>query len=120
VQLQPDGNFKYLGRKDHQIKTRGYRVELGEIEAALLANACIEEAAVYPVPDGEGSNLIEAAIIVKPGAEYVPEQVQEKLAGRLPSYAMPAKIWVVDNFPRTSTGKINRRELQVRAESSSN
>ncbi len=115
VQQQEDGNFKYLGRKDHQIKTRGYRVELGEIETALVSYELVEEAAVYPIPDGQGSNLIEAAITVKNGADISIEQLEEHIAKRLPSYAMPANIIITDSFPRTSTGKINRRELQSQA-----
>jgi acyl-coenzyme A synthetase/AMP-(fatty) acid ligase len=113
--VQSDGNFKYLGRKDHQIKTRGYRVELGEIEAALVSYELVEEAAVYPIPDGEGSNLIGAAVTTKDGTELILEQLEEHLAERLPSYAIPVNIIFTDRFPRTSTGKINRRELQAQA-----
>jgi acyl-coenzyme A synthetase/AMP-(fatty) acid ligase len=115
VQLQPDGHFKYLGRKDRQIKTRGYRVELDEIEIALLAHEAVEEAAVYPVPDGQGSNLIEAAVVPKPGAAVESARLMEHLAGRLPPYALPARLTVTPDFPRTSTGKIDRRALQARA-----
>ena len=115
VQLQPDGNYRYLGRKDRQIKTRGYRVELGEIEVALLSNHLVEEAAVYTVPDGKGSNLIEAAVIAKARASLAPSQLEDHLASQLPSYAMPVKISILDVFPRTSTGKIDRRRLQAEA-----
>ena len=65
VQLDQDDNYLYLGRKDRQIKTRGYRVELDEIEVALLSHQNVEEAAVYPIPDGQGSNLIEACCGIK-------------------------------------------------------
>ena len=112
VQQRLDGNFIYLGRKDRQIKTRGYRVELDEIEVALLAHALVEEAAVYPVPDGDGSNLIEAAVIPKEGYTLSPDQLVEHLSDRLPWYAVPVKIDVTNDFPRTSTGKIDRRELR--------
>lgn len=115
VQQRTDGNFVYLGRKDRQIKTRGYRVELDEIEVALLAHAQVEEAAVYPVPDGDGSNLIEAAVIARNGYQLSPDQLVEHLSGRLPWYAVPAKIELTDDFPRTSTGKIDRRALRERA-----
>ncbi len=115
VQLQADGNYKYLGRKDRQIKTRGYRVELDEIETALLSYELIEEAAVYPIPDGEGSNLIEAAVIPKQNVNLTSAELETHLAKRLPSYAIPAKIIITADFPRTSTGKINRRELQAQA-----
>jgi acyl-coenzyme A synthetase/AMP-(fatty) acid ligase len=115
VQWSPDGHYKYLGRKDRQIKTRGYRVELDEIEVVLLAHAGVEEAAVYPVPDGAGSNLIEAAVIPKAGAEVTTAHLLEHLARRLPPYAIPAKLNLTQDFPRTSTGKIDRRELQAQA-----
>ena len=113
VQRQPDGNFKFLGRKDRQIKTRGYRVELDEVENALLSHPYVQEAAAYPVPDQQGSNLIEAAVILKEHPGIVTGDLIEHLSGRLPSYALPAKINIADDFPRTSTGKINRRELQA-------
>ncbi len=115
VQKMDDGNYKFLGRKDRQIKTRGYRVELDEIETALLAHSEVEEAAVYPVPDNQGSNLIEAAVILKPASTINDHDLIAHLAGRLPPYAVPAKISITSDFPRTSTGKINRRELQARA-----
>ena len=115
VQQMPDGNFKFLGRKDRQIKTRGYRVELDEVENALLSHPLVHEAATYPVADLEGSSLIEAAVILKEGAALSAGDLTEHLSGRLPSYAIPAKIYIADDFPRTSTGKINRRELQARA-----
>ena len=113
VQLDENGDYKYLGRKDRQIKTRGYRVELDEIEVALLSHEAIAEAAVFPVPDGEGSNLIEAAVTAKPGSVLSVEALVSHVSGRLPSYAVPSNISIMEKFPRTSTGKINRRELQA-------
>ncbi|RMG96144.1 MAG: D-alanine--poly(phosphoribitol) ligase [Chloroflexi bacterium] len=113
VQLLPDGNYKYLGRKDRQVKTRGYRVELDEVEVALLSHEGVQEAAVYTVPDGEGSNLIEAAVIPKEGVELTPAMLARHANTKLPHYAVPVTIHVMRDFPRTSTGKINRRELQA-------
>lgn len=115
VELQADGNFKYLGRKDRQIKTRGYRVELDEVEVALLSYDGVEEAAVYPVPDGEGSNLIEAAVTAKPGTNLDTAALIGHVSEQLPPYAVPVHIAVMEKFPRTSTGKINRRELRAQA-----
>jgi amino acid adenylation domain-containing protein len=115
VELLPDGNLKYLGRKDRQIKTRGYRVELDEVEAALLSMPLVEEAAAYTIPDGQGSNLIEAAVTAKEGIALEPETVASHVSGLLPPYAVPVRIAVLAVFPRTSTGKINRRELAVQA-----
>jgi len=115
VQQMPDGDFRYLGRKDRQIKTRGYRVELDEIEVALLAHRGVEEAAVYAVPDGQGSNVIEAAAILKAGERLSAEALIEHLAARLPPYAIPVRLTLNSEFPRTSTGKIDRRALQAQS-----
>lgn len=115
VEQLSDGNLKYLGRKDRQIKTRGYRVELDEVEAAMLSLASVEEAAAYTVPDGQGSHLIEAAVTAKPGSTVTAEDVINQAASRLPAYAVPTRVRVLDEFPRTSTGKINRRELVAQA-----
>ena len=115
VQKLSDGNFRFLGRKDRQIKTRGYRVELDEIETILLSHPDIAEAAVYPVPDHDGSNLIEAAVILKENEKILVEDIFELAKNRLPNYAVPNQIHIMDDFPRTSTGKINRRALQSMA-----
>jgi len=117
VQMDAQGNYRYLGRKDRQIKTRGYRVELDEIEVAMLSHAGVEEAAAYPVPDGSGSNLIEAAVIAKEGQVVDEPDLVEHIGKRLPPYAIPVRIDILNVFPRTSTGKINRRELQAQATS---
>jgi amino acid adenylation domain-containing protein len=115
VQLLPDGNYRYRGRKDRQIKTRGYRVELDEVEAALMSHPLVEEAAVYTTPDDQGSNNIEAAVIPRGGGGLSETQIFDHLSSRLPSYAIPFRIHMMAEFPRTSTGKINRRELQGNA-----
>ena len=116
VQLLLDGNLKFVGRKDRQIKTRGYRVELDEIEVALLSHDGVEETAVFPIADGEGSHRIEAAVTLKDRAMATSSDLGEHLKDRLPWYAIPSKIAIVDGFPRTSSGKIDRRELQRRAQ----
>ncbi len=115
VQLDKDGNYRYLGRKDRQIKTRGYRVELDEIEVVLLSHPSVEEAAVYPIPDGQGSNLIEAAVVLKSNQSETNAELLNHIASKLPPYAVPVRLDILADFPRTSTGKINRRELQTAA-----
>jgi acyl-coenzyme A synthetase/AMP-(fatty) acid ligase len=115
VQIDKTGNYRYLGRKDRQIKTRGYRVELDEVEVAMLSHPHVEEAAAFPVPDDQGSNLIEAAVTAKDGQVLSDADIVEHISRRLPPYAVPVKIDILPAFPRTSTGKINRRELQEQA-----
>jgi len=115
VQLDSAGNYRYLGRKDRQIKTRGYRVELDEVEVSLHSHKGVFEAAVYTVPDHQGSSLIVASIVPHQGVALNEPILVEHLKTQLPFYAIPVRIWIVDEFPRTSTGKINRRELQAMA-----
>jgi amino acid adenylation domain-containing protein len=115
VQLGDSNNYQFLGRKDRQIKVRGFRIELDEIELALLAHDQVEEAAAYLVPDPDGQNQVEAAVVAKNGADVIPPELSGYLAQRLPPYAVPARIVTIDKFPRTSTGKIDRRTLQDQA-----
>ena len=116
VRLREDGkNYDFLGRKDRQIKTRGYRVELDEIEAILLAHEGVEEAAVFAVPDSEGSQQIEAAVILKSEVAHTSVELIKHISGLLPWYAVPGKINVMGSFPRTTSGKIDRRCLQEQA-----
>jgi amino acid adenylation domain-containing protein len=115
VQLSPNGVYKYIGRKDRQIKTRGYRVELDEIEIALASHLQIEEAAVFPVPDSEGSTLIFAGVKLKDNQEVAVQDLMKYLKTKLPWYAVPRNINIVKAFPRTTSGKIDRRELQIKA-----
>ena len=117
VQLDEDGEFKFLGRKDRQIKMRGYRVELDEIEAAISSHEAVAETAVYTLPDGTGSQLIEAAVVFKAGTNTIMPELINHASARLPVYAVPPSFVKLDSFPRTGSGKINRRALQAAAQS---
>jgi amino acid adenylation domain-containing protein len=112
VQLLPDGNYHYFGRKDRQIKTRGYRVELDEIEAALLMQERVHEAVVYPIADENGSQIIAGAVVAKAGTTVTDQELLKYLAAKLPAYSVPVKIELLPQFPRTATGKVDRRALQ--------
>ena len=112
VQLDEDGEFKFLGRKDRQMKIRGYRVELDEIEAAIASHEAVAETAVYPLPDGTGSKRIEAAVILRDETAVDMAELQKHAGTKLPSYAVPPTFVRYDTFPRTGSGKINRRALQ--------
>jgi amino acid adenylation domain-containing protein len=115
VQRHQDGNLRFVGRKDRQIKTRGYRVELDEVENALAGHPLVEETAVYAVPDGEGSLRIESAVLFKPGSICTETELKQYLNTLLPWYAVPGIIRAVTEFPRTTSGKIDRRYLQETA-----
>ena len=115
VRLRDDGEYLFLGRKDRQIKTRGHRVELDEVEAALTSRDDVEEAAAFPVPDLEIGNRIEAAVVLAPQAQVEPVELIAHLRARLPPYAVPHSLQVLDAFPRTPTGKIDRPKLRDKA-----
>lgn len=117
VRLGEDGNYIFLGRKDRQIKTRGFRVELDEVEACLLSHEGVGAAAVFTVNDGEHNNIIEAAIIPRQDTSLTATDISRYLADRLPWYAIPVKIRFMQDFPRTASDKINRRALQALTES---
>lgn len=115
VRLQPDGHYAFLGRKDRQIKTRGYRVELDEIETALLSHRYVEEAAAFLGAEVEGSRQIEAAVLLKNSGGATPAELLQYLETQLPWYAVPVTVTIAQIFPRTSSGKINRRKLSDEA-----
>jgi len=112
AQLLPDGNYRYRGRKDRLVKIRGYRVELDEVEAALLSHPQVLEAAAYVISDEQGSKLIEAAVIPQSEAEVSAADILQYLNACLPAYAVPLTIHLKPEFPRTSTGKVSRKDLQ--------
>jgi amino acid adenylation domain-containing protein len=111
VRWDSDGNFLFVGRRDHMIKSRGYRIELGEIEAALYAHPATVEAAAVPVPDEEIGNRIFAVVTVKAGADVTTEELTRHCAARIPHYMIPERIDLRTHLPKTSTGKVDRRQL---------
>lgn len=118
VRIGTDGNYHFLGRKDRQVKTRGYRVELDEVEAALVSHDAVEEAAAYMIKNSTDSeNRIEAAVTVEPGGRFEENELLAHTKTALAWYAVPARIVLRQDFPRTTTGKIDRRRLQMEAAS---
>jgi amino acid adenylation domain-containing protein len=109
VRERPDGNYDLLGRRDHQIKTRGYRVELGDIESTLLAHADVVECAVTAVPDPVVTNRIKAYVVA--GAALTESDLIEFCASRLPRHMIPETFDFRSTLPKTSTGKIDRQVL---------
>lgn len=108
VTFDEDGNFLFLGRRDHMVKTGGYRVELGEIETALFAHPGIRDAAAVAVPDDLLGNRISAVVV----AEGLSEQViRAHCAVLLPRYMVPETIEFRAALPRTATDKIDRPRL---------
>ena len=106
VTLDEGGNYVFLGRRDGMVKTRGYRVELGEVETVLYEHPAVREAVVLPVPDEMLGNRLRAVVCA--GEELSREEVLEHCRRRLPAYMVPDTIEFAEYLPRTSTGKVDR------------
>lgn len=115
VKWDNDGNLLFLGRKDRQVKVRGYRIELDEIEAVLYTHESVESAAVITVPGEDGSRHLEAVVVLKNGSSVQSTELVRHAMAHLPSYAVPEKLRFSKSLPRTSTGKIDRIQLQALA-----
>jgi amino acid adenylation domain-containing protein len=113
VRALADGTLAFVARDDRQVKVRGHRVELEEVETALLSLAEVEEAAVFTVPDGEGSSAIRAAVVVGGGDAVDPREILAGLRKVLPVHAVPAEVTLVPSLPRTPTGKVDGRALRT-------
>jgi amino acid adenylation domain-containing protein len=111
VSVDHDGVFWFLGRRDNMVKSRGYRIELGEIEAALYSHPAIREAAVIPLPDELIGNKLKAVVVVNSSAQVSASEIQRYCAQRVPLYMIPEPIEFRESLPKTSTGKVDRREL---------
>ena len=109
--VDAEGLIHFHGRKDRQIKTRGYRVELDEVEAVLVSQPGVAEGAVFAAGDADGSMSIMAAVILAEDAGLGFDSIVAFMGERLPPYALPTFIDIRDDFPRTTTGKIDRRRL---------
>lgn len=103
------GNLIYKGRKDSQIKIRGYRVELGEIESVLLAQEGITNAAV--VIRGEEDTTIIAYLVIKRNSTLNKNLLRQRLGEKLPKYMLPTYYVELESIPLTSNGKVNKKLL---------
>ncbi|WP_270572258.1 non-ribosomal peptide synthetase [Bacillus glycinifermentans] len=105
----PDGNIEYLGRFDQQVKVRGHRVELGEIESRLLEHECIQAAAVTVRDNGAGDKELCAYYVAMQAVKA--EQLHHHVAAVLPSYMVPDFFTEIPSLPLTANGKLDRQAL---------
>ena len=108
---RPDGEVEFLGRRDFQVKVRGYRVELGEIEAVLRAHAGVREALVLLREDVPGQARLVAYVAGEEGAEPAAAELRAHVAAQVPEYMVPVSYVVLERLPVTANGKIDRRAL---------
>ena len=112
---EPSGDFVYVGRRDRMVKKRGYRVELGEIEACLYRNDDIEEAAAVAIPDDESGVKVRAFVRTKPDGQRSIIKLKRFCIDNLPQYMVPDVITFLEDLPKTSTDKINYQQLKEMA-----
>jgi amino acid adenylation domain-containing protein len=113
--LLPDGNIEFLGREDFQVKVQGYRIELGEIESRLQEVPAIDLSIVTVREDTPGEKRLVAYVVPKPGTSIDTAEVKEHLHAKLPDYMVPAAILVLERFPLTANGKVDRKALPAPA-----
>ncbi|MEA2828664.1 MAG: hypothetical protein QOG43_3103 [Actinomycetota bacterium] len=108
---RPDGRVEHLGRLDHQVKIRGFRIELGEIETVLGRDPSVATTVVVAREDVPGEKRLVAYATAAPGATPSGPELRKLIAAKLPSYMVPTAVVVLDTFPLTPNGKIDRKAL---------
>ena len=108
----PDGNIEFIGRIDHQVKIRGFRIELGEIEAVLSQHPQVQQAMVMVRDDRPGDKSLVAYVKGSQQQEFRSE-LRHFLQQKLPDYMVPNAIVLLDSFPLTPNGKVDRRALPI-------
>lgn len=109
----PDGNIEFHGRKDNQIKIRGYRVELEEIESVISSLTGVVESVVKPILQGSEITGLVAFLNVSDTFNSDPEEIKKEIAKKLPRYMIPVAYKIMHGFPVTVTGKIDRKALRT-------
>ncbi|MGA5493534.1 amino acid adenylation domain-containing protein [Streptomyces cinereoruber] len=111
VRRRPDGVIDFLGRADDQVKIRGFRIELGEIETALTDRPEVDRAVVVVREDIPGSPLLVGYVTGAAGSAPGAAGLRAAVGERLPAHMVPSAVVVLDAFPLTANGKVDRRAL---------
>ncbi|GAA3028238.1 non-ribosomal peptide synthetase [Actinokineospora globicatena] len=111
VRVRPDGDLVFVGRADDQVKIRGFRVELGEVESALAALPGVVGAVAQARADHTGASRLVAYVVAGGGASVGQRALRAALADVLPAHMVPSAVVVLDEFPRSSNGKVDKAAL---------
>lgn len=111
AKLLPDGSIEYVGRRDSQIKIRGHRIEIGEIEDNFIKIPNVQDVAVIAKKDKDGQNMLVGYFTSRDGSKMSPLEIKRQLGERLPSYFVPKWIIQLDRIPVSPTGKLDRKKL---------
>jgi len=117
VRYLHDGNLEFIGRADHQVKVRGYRIELAEIETALATHESIQQCVVVAREVEPGDTRLIAYVVLKSGKQAGTRRLYEHLKLRLPDYMVPSAFIEMQELPLTSNQKIDLKKLPVPNES---
>jgi amino acid adenylation domain-containing protein/thioester reductase-like protein len=114
ARVLPDGNVIIIGRNDHQVKVRGHRIELGDIESTCLSHEDVQDVVVVTRTDANGDNCLIAYVVLKPESTHLSSaELRVFLKEKLPSYMVPALVVFMDALPLTPNFKVDRRALPV-------
>jgi amino acid adenylation domain-containing protein len=108
---QPDGTVVVIGRLDHQVKVRGFRIELGEIEAVLSEHPRVQQAVVVVREETPGDKRLVAYVVAHAEQQPTIDELHQQVQKRLPAYMVPSAFMIMETFPLTPNGKIDRRAL---------
>jgi len=112
ARLNKNKELVFLGRTDRQIKLRGYRIELDEVEAVLERHDVVKEASACVLNTKENEKILTVAVILMPKAKKTAEELISYCKSQLPIYAVPNQVNILDEFPRTGSGKIDLTKIK--------
>ncbi|BCL83213.1 non-ribosomal peptide synthetase [Ktedonobacteria bacterium brp13] len=108
-----DGKLNFVGRSDGQVKLRGYRIEVGEIETVLRQHPLIWDCAVMLQEEGPGAPRLIGYIVARTSAGLVSQDLHEALREKIPEYMIPSSFVMLESLPLTANGKLDRRQLPL-------
>ena len=111
ARYRPDGSLEFLGRNDHQIKLRGFRIEPGEIEAQIAKLPDVSQVAVIMREDVKGDARLVAYAVPESGATLEPAAITDGIKEKLPNYMVPSACVILESMPLTPNGKLDRNAL---------
>jgi 4-coumarate--CoA ligase len=112
--VDADGHWYIVDRLKELIKYKGFQVPPAELEGLLLTHPAVADSAVIPVPDDEAGEVPKAFVVLKPGATATPEEIMEHVAGHVAHYKQIRYLDIVEEIPKSASGKILRRVLRDR------
>jgi len=117
--MDEQGWFYLVGRSKDMIIASGFKVWPREVEEVLYTHPAVREAAVFGVPDAYRGETVKAVISLKPGFRTTPEEIKSFARGQMAAYKYPRSVEIVDELPKTTSGKILRRLLQAQPQPTS-